>query len=279
MYLVYGCIYQRLLNIIIITEVECTTKDDENDTPLMLAIRYYDSFTMKHLEAASTLERGETSGSIVSLLLNYANVNADNASGTTPLSLAVQKQNETITKLLLQNSNIIVNKPNMQGYSPLHFACAGENVNIVAMLLERGADVFTKTDKGYIPLHVACRRGRAEVLELLIQKCPDEDQKRLFEAKDNFGNNALLLAKEAPKSDVFTILYTKHDLSINSKNNNLDGIFHKFAKEDDGVFNAELLEKEECVKMLKESNLRRETPLHIACQLGHWKSIILFIEK
>lgn len=245
----------------------------------MLAIRYYDSFTMKHLEAASTLERGETSASIVSFLLSHANFNAHNASGTTPLSLAVQKQNETITKLLLQNSNIIVNKPNLQGHSPLHFACAGENVNIVGMLLERGADMFTKTDKGYIPFHIACRRGRGEILELLIQKCPDEDRNRLFEVKDNFGNTALLLAKEAPNSDAFTILRTKHNLSIHSKNNNYDGIFHKFAKEDDGMLNAELLEKEECVRMLKESNFKRETPLHIACQSGHWKSIILFIEK
>ena len=268
-----------MLNTIYITDVECTTKDDENDTPLMLAIRYYDSFTTKHLEAASTLERGEASSSIVSLLLNHANFNAHNASGTTPLSLAVQKQNETITKLLLQNSNILVNKQNLQGYSPLHFACAGENVNIVSMLLERGADMFTKTDKGYIPLHIACRKGRAKVLELLIQKCPDVDKDRLFEAKDNFGNSALLLAKEAPNTDVFTILQTKHNLSIHSKNKNLDGIFHKFAKEDDGVLNAELLEEEECVRMLMESNLKRETPLHIACQLGHWKSIILFIEK
>ena len=180
----------KLLLLIYITGVECTTKDDQNDTPLMLAIRYNDSFTMKHLETASTLERGETSASIISFLLDHANFNADNASGTTPLSLAVQKQNETITKLLLQNANIIVNKQNLQGYSPLHFACAGENVNIVAMLLERGADMFTKTDKGYIPLHVACRRGRGEILELLIQKCPDEDKNRLFEVKDNFGNSA-----------------------------------------------------------------------------------------
>ena len=257
--------------------MECTTKDDQNDTPLMLAIRYYDSFTKNHLEAASTLERGESSASIVSLLLKHANFNAYNASGTAPLSLAVQKQNETITRLLLENSDINVDKQNLQGYSPLHFACAGENVNIVAMLLENKADIFTKTDKGYIPFHIACRKGRVEILEVLIQKCPDT--KKLFEAKDNFGNNAILLAKEAPNSDVFTILQTKHNLSLHSKNNNNDGIFHKFAKEDDGVLNAELLEKEECVRLLKESNLRRETPLHTACQLGHWKSIVLFIEK
>ena len=246
----------------------------------MLAIRYYDSFTMYHLEAASTIERGETSATIVSFLLNHANFNAHNASGTTPLILAVQKQNETLTKLLLANPDILVNKPNLQGYSPLHYACAGENVSIAALLLEKGADFFTKTDKGHIPIHIACKRGRVEILELLIQKCPNEnDKKRLFESKDNFGNNIVLLAKEAPNPSVFNILQAKHNLSIDSKNNNQDGVFHKFAKEDDGILNAELLSKEEHVTMLKETNSKRETPLHIACQLGHWRSIALFIEK
>ena len=156
------------------TDEECTAKNDENDTPLMLAIRYYNSFTEKHYEAAGTSERGETSISIVNFLLNYANINSHNASGTTPLSLAVQKQNEGITKLLLENPNIMINKPNLQGYSPLHFACAGENANIIAMLLEKEADMFCKTDKGFIPFHIACRKGNVEAAELLIQKCPEK---------------------------------------------------------------------------------------------------------
>ena len=275
----------------------------------MLAIRYYDSFTERHMETDGTLERGEASISIVNLLLDYADINSHNASGTSPLSLAVQKQNEDVTKLLLESKNIMINKQNLQGYSPLHFACAGENMNILTMLLEKGADVFSKTDKGFIPFHIACRKGNVEAVELLIQKCPEkfpeedgtktiskgkqknkkkqkvehqypvEEKDRLLEAKDNFGNTALLLAKEAPTSELFDALKTKYNLSIHSKNNNGDGIFHKFAKDDDGVLNAELLKMEECVGMLNEKNLKRETPLHTACQLGHLKSIVLFMEK
>ena len=265
----------------------------------MLAIRYYDSFTAKHLEEATTLKRGETSTGIVSLLLTYIDVNAHNASGTTPLALAVQKQNESIIKLLLEHPNIMINKQNLQGYSPLHFACVGENTNIIVMLLEKGADMFSKTDKGYIPFHIACRKGNVEALELLIQKCPGENTSKakkkkkkkskaktqhkskadLFEAEDNYGNTALLLAKEAPNSAVFDVLLTKYELDIYAKNNNGDGVFHKFAKDDDGVLNAELLKRGECVSMLKEGNLKRDTPLHIACQLGRWKSIGLFIKK
>ena len=292
-------------------DAECTAKNDENDTPLMLAIRYCDSFTERHFETASTLERGEASINIVGFLLICANINSHNASGTTPLSLAVQKQNEGITKLLLENANIMINKPNLQGYSPLHFACAGENTNIIAMLLEKGADMFSKTDKGFIPFHIACRKGNVEAAELLIQKFPEklpeedgtktvskakqknekklqklleqqypvEDRVKLLEAKDNFGNTALLIAKEAHTSEIFDVLQTKYKLDMHSKNSNGDGIFHKFAKEDDGVLNAELLKMDKHMSMLNERNLKRETPLHIACQLGHWKSIVLFIEK
>ena len=303
-----------LVSALCITGVECTAKVDENDTPLILAKRYYDSFTKKHFEEATTLKRGETSTSVVSLLLQHADVNAHNTSGTTPLSLAAQKENENVIELLLEHQGIMVDKQNLKGYSPLHYACAGENDDIVAMLLEKSADMFSKTDRGYIPFHIACLKGNVEVLELLIQKLPDkspekdskpvtlsrakqkakkrlstadheqqkvqvEDKGKLFEATDNFGNTALLLAKEAPNSAPFEVLQTKYSLDIHSKNNNGDGIFHKFAKCDDGLLNAELLKKDECVSMLKESNTKREIPLHVACELGHWKSIVLFIAK
>ena len=228
----------------------------------------------------------------------FADVNSQDASGATPLSLAVQKQNESITKILLDDPTVSFDKQDKQKYSPFHFACAGGNTNIITMLLKKGADMFSQTDRGYIPFHVACREGNVDVLELLIGMCPEEDAKKspnkerkkknhpvkgkekLFEAKDNLGNTAILLAKEAPTSEAFKVLQTKYNLDIHTKNDNGDGIFHKFAEQDDGVLNAELLEKDECVKMLEKAvNKKKETPLHIACQLGHCKSIHHFIEK
>ena len=210
----------------------------------MLAVRYYDSFTAKHMKEA-TIKRGETSTGIVSFLLQCANVNAHNASGTTPLALAVQKQNEAVTELLLENPDTVIDQSNPQGYTPLHLACIGQNTNIIAMLLNKGANMFIKTDRGYIPFHIACRRGNVEALELLIQKFPEENTKtktkkkkqshnegreKLFEAKDNFGNTALLLAKEAPNSKAFDVLQTKYNLDMHTTNNNGDGIFINLLK-------------------------------------------------
>ena len=245
----------------------------------MLAMRYYGSYNEKHREVTSTLERGQTSNQVVEFLLKKANVNTHNASGTTPLSLAVQKQYEIVVRMLLENPNTEVNKQNRQGYTPLHYACAGENTNIITMLLEKNADLFCKTEKGFIPLHIACRKGCVEALEHLIQKCPEETRQNMLGAEDNLGNTPLLLAKEASTTEAFDLLQTTYKLDIHAKNNNGDGIFHKFAKDDDGVLNAQLLDEDECVIMLDESNHKRDTPLHVACQLGYWQSVVLFIEK
>ena len=250
------------------------------DTLLTPTAQHYDSYTNKSMDDASTLKKGETSANIISLLLKHgAIINTPNAAGITPLIVAVQMQNESITKLLLQSPGILTDKQNFEGYSPLHYACAGQNTNVIALLLDNGADVFSKTDDGYIPFHIACQKGNVEAIEVLIQKCSKEDAFEFLKAKDDLGNTAILFAKEAPDSTVFNILLTKYGMDLHSKNNHGDGIFHKFTKDDNGELNAELLKIDECIKMLKETNLKNETPLHTACYLGSLKNIALFIEK
>ena len=245
----------------------------------MLAIRYYDTFTQQHAKASSTLKRGESSTKVLSCLLEKADVNAPNASGTTPLSLAVQKQDERIIELILNSPNVEVDQANHQSYTPLHYACAGNNAEIITMLLDKGANLFRKTDKGYIPIHIACLRGSGEVLEHLITKCPSEKQQQMLEAKDNYGNTPLLLAKEAPTQAAFTLLQTTYKCNSNAKSNGGDTVLHKFAKNDDGVLNTQLLEDGKYLTMIDEGNSTKDTPLHVACQGGHWKTVVVLIEK
>lgn len=248
----------------------------------MLAIRFYDSCTSQHHQKHGTALKEEKGSKVLGLLLNYADVNAHNASGTTPLSLAVQKQNVEIVKLLLESSNIQVNKCNFRNYAPLHFACMGENLEIITMLLNSGADMFCKNDKGNIPIHIACQKGHVEILEHLLGNCSD-DNKSLLETKDNYGNTLLLLAKETSLTNLslkaFQQILTKHKPNVHAKTKNQEGIFHKFAKDDDGELNAQLLQDVEYSEMLNEKNFKNETPLHIACQEGHWNSAILFIRR
>ena len=245
----------------------------------MLAIRYYDSFSKKHTEAFNTIKREAKSVNILTFLLDKTDINAPNASGTTPLSLAVQKQDEHMVELLLDNPHIEVNQPDLQNYTPLHYACAGYRTEIITMLLETGADLFSKTDKGYIPIHIACQKGQSEVLEHLITKCPSERKQEMLEAKDNNGNTPLLLAKEAPTQAAFTLLETTHHCNTIAKNNNGDTVLHKFARNDDGILTAQLLENKQYLTMINEGNSTRDTPLHTACHGGRWKAAVILIEK
>ncbi|XP_065890705.1 transient receptor potential cation channel subfamily A member 1 homolog isoform X2 [Dysidea avara] len=258
---------------------ECTTKDEENDTPLMLAIRYYDSFSQQHTKAFSTLKRGESSAQVLTCLLDKADVNAPNASGTTPLSLAVQKQDENIVELLLDTPDIEVNKSNLQGYTPLHYASAGKKTEIITMLLDKGADLFSKTARGYIPIHIACQKGSSEILEHLITKSPSEKQQQMLEAKDNNGNTPLLLAAEAQSQAAFNLLQTTYKCDSNAKTNCGDTVLHKFAKNYDAMLNPQLLEDTQYLTMMDGGNSARDSPLHIACQRGHWKTAVVLIEK
>ena len=245
----------------------------------MLAIKYSNR---KAPKAQSTLTRKKInfSNEILALLINIVDINNGNASGTTPLSLAVQLQNESIVQRLLDNHEINVEKEDIHGYTALHHACDKDNTNIITLLLDKKANVFHPNKKGYLPIHIACLRGRKEVLDHLLQKCP-ESKERLLEATDSVGNTPLLLAKEAPIKDAFTLLQTKYEneLNFNAKTKSGDSILHKFAKEDDGELNEGLLQEAKYKSMMDEINANRETPLHVACQHGHLKSVVLLIEK
>ena len=265
------------------TDCEYTTKDEEDYTPLMLAIECHNrKIPSKLQQLTSTLSRKKTnySNEIMILLINAVDINTANASGTTPLSLAVQLQNEDIVQRLLDNHDINVEKEDNHGYTALHYACDKDNTNIITLLLDKKADMFHRNKKGYLPIHIACLKGNAEVLDHLLQKCP-EIREGLLKATDGVGNTPLLLAKEAPITDAFTLLQTKYEseLDVEAKTKNGDCILHKFAKEDDGTLNEGLLEETKYKSMMDEVNSNRETPLHVACQRGHLKSVVLLIEK
>lgn len=261
------------------SDPECATTDADNDTPLMLAIRYYNSFSKRLTEEFNTTKREKHSTNIFTYLLDKADVNAPNASGTTPLLLAVQKQDESMVELLLDIPNIEVNQTNLQSYTPLHYASAGYSTEIITLLLDKGADLFSKTDKGYMPIHIACQKGSSEVLEHLIKECPTERKEEMLEAKDNSGNTPLLLAKESMTRANFNLLQTTYKCDTTAKNINGDTVLHKFARNDDGMLTAKLLENEQYLAMINEGNSTKDTPLHVACQGGHWRTAIILIER
>ena len=192
----------------------------------------------------------------------------------------MQLQNEDIVQQLMNNPELNVNKEDLHGNTALHHACDKDNTNIITLLLDKKADLFCKTKKGLLPIHNACLKGSEKVLDHLLQRCP-ENRSLLLETTDSFGNTPFLLAKEAPIKGAFTLLRTKYENELNFKVTaaNGDCILHKFAKEDDGLLNEELLQEDKYKGMMDEVNSNKETPLHVACQHSHLKSVVLLIEK
>ena len=138
-------------------------KDDEDSTPLYLAIR-------------------QGHKAMVELLLaNKADVNAHDSHGQTLLLLAAADGNQDGVAVLLAHK-AKVNAKDKTGGTPLHSAATKE---VAALLLAHGADVTAKTNRGATPLHAAAAMGRADVVGLLLANKADGN------ARDNDGKTPL----------------------------------------------------------------------------------------
>jgi hypothetical protein len=63
-----------------------------------------------------------------------------------------------------------VNAERSGRWTPLHMACWNGHAAVVALLLNKGATVHAKTNDGLMPLHCACRKGHKDVAAMLLEK-------------------------------------------------------------------------------------------------------------
>ncbi len=108
--------------------------------------------------------------------------------GSTPLHIAVRKENSAMVEKILSYPNVPINaleEPNSGGYSALHIACRFNLFKIVGTLLESKADPNIKTSSTMkeSPLHVCCKFGALESARLLLSAGASSD------ARDCFGHN------------------------------------------------------------------------------------------
>ena len=82
-------------------------------------------------------------------------IDADNASGETPLMMAALRGDLEWARLLLERGA----KVHRNGWSPLHYAATGNEPKIVALLLDRGAPIDARSPNGSTPLMMAARYG------------------------------------------------------------------------------------------------------------------------
>ena len=102
------------------------------------------------------------------------------------LSLACDRGNADIVRLLLDHGADVNDGNNEWEETPLHAACLHDHTDIVKILLSRtNCEINAMDDRRRTPLHNACRRRHAGVARLLIEKGAD------VEARDEFGFSPL----------------------------------------------------------------------------------------
>lgn len=106
----------------------------------------------------------------VEIISNTKNADIDfqNQKGFSPLMHAVQHENLTMVKLLIEKGANI-NLVEQNGLAALHVACAIGSIEIVSILLQEGANPNQKAPKGCVPIKVQCSKNGEIIKEMLIR--------------------------------------------------------------------------------------------------------------
>lgn len=120
--------------------------------------------------------------------------------GITPLSRAIEEQEEAAISLLLSHG-ANPNHPMEDTWTCVLQAAKIGNYNIVKMLVQYGADVHTACrPEGWTALHIGCQEGHRLIVRLLLEAGWE------INARDANGATPLQLARAAGHSAVVEIL-------------------------------------------------------------------------
>ena len=117
-------------------------------------------------------------------------VDEPNATGETPLFMAIKTDNPSTVRALLGN-RANINARDTHGNSALHAAVRWNAVKSAALLLSQGIDVNVFSLNGNTPLHDAVTKGMPEIEALLIKSGAN------MEARNNDGNTPFMEAVKA----------------------------------------------------------------------------------
>jgi len=147
------------------------------------------------------MKRGMYNEVVEKLLLGkWAESEAKDKSGRTPLSWAVEKGHEAVVKLLLENG---AEPDKNKGRTPPSWATKKGHEAVVKLLLEKGAELDAKDKDGRTPLSWAAEKSHEAVVKLLLEEGAE------LEAKDKDGRTPLSWAAEKGREAVVKLLLEK----------------------------------------------------------------------
>lgn len=133
------------------------------DRPLLKTKKVYDTSLMRAVKA-------DDEDSVRTLLYSHVDANERNYAGVTPLSVAAEKGNLTIVKLLVDVGGADVNLPSSFGVTPLIAASAAGHTDVVKFLINNGANSTVTDSMGKDPLAYAALAENPEMVDILSKK-------------------------------------------------------------------------------------------------------------
>src|SRR5262245_32231886 len=143
-----------------------------------------------------------------------AEVNAQEADGTTPLQLAVRADDRDIAKALL-DAHADPNIANRYGVRPLSLAAGNASAAMTELLLNAGADANAALPEGQTMLMAAARTGNPDVVRLLLARGVNVN------ARENLLGETALMWAAAENHPEAVALLVQHGAEIDARTSKL----------------------------------------------------------
>ena len=137
------------------------------------------------------------------LIKGGADVNAKGRNDWTPLLLALQGKQDSVSEVLLARNDIDLKAESPEGMTALMIAVWTEKTGFVRLLLDRGADVNHQDKDGDTAVHGAAMNGDSRLLQLLL------DHRANPNIRNRLGGTALMWAASYGYDEAVQVLLSK----------------------------------------------------------------------
>ena len=258
-------------------DIERPTNVENKDTPLLLAIRFFNSIPLSCGEEERQSTEENKIEVVKYLISQGCKVNTENKANESPIVLAMMMRNLEVIQELTKSSELNVNTRGLKGQAPLHIVASTNDHEIAQLLLHHGADVHLKDTSGSTPLHIACYHGSFNIVELIFKE-RHESHDTLLMQKDQAGNIPLMIARKSPNSSAEIINFLiSQNVDLQYANELGETLLHVFGPTDNAK--SSLIITKRNPSLLNCQNIYRQTPLHCAAMMGHKESLLVFIRK